>query len=69
MSADRKLSSISNFTQAGVSMGKHHVKQAAEMFELDNHSCYGEGWAAGYLRAMQIVAEFVEETVKEGSDD
>lgn len=67
--SDRKLRSIQRFTEAGVFMGKHHVETEREMFLESNHSCYSEGWAAGYLRAMQTVAEFVADTVKEDGSD
>lgn len=69
MNAQRKLRSISNFTQAGVGMGKHHVATEAEMFAESGHSCYSEGWAAGYLQAMQTVAKFVQDTLEDNNGE
>ena len=61
------LDSIAGFSKAGVAMGNIHVKRESEIFEQTGHSCYSEGWAAGYLAAMKTVAQFVEDTLKETS--
>lgn len=61
----RRLESIVNFSRAGVYMGKVHVEREREMFEKTDHSCYTEGWAVGYLAAMQTVAEFIDKTLRD----
>lgn len=49
--------------EAAVEVAKSHVAREAEMFADTNHSCYSEGWAAGYLAAMLTVAKFTEDTI------
>lgn len=57
------LVSIRQFARAGVAMGKVHVERERRLFVDTNHSCYTEGWAAGYLAAMATVEQFIEDTV------
>jgi hypothetical protein len=64
-SAESRLASIKRFSDAGVSMGKVHTQREYEEFERTGHSCYGEGWAAGFARAMDIINEYVSREVEE----
>ncbi len=58
--AERELRSITNFVMAGVGMGKVRRKEALEEFDRTGESGYTEGYAEGFLRAMQLVADFIE---------
>lgn len=62
--AERELRSITNFVMAGVGVGKVRVRESQEEFDRTGGSGYSEGHAAGFLRAMQLVADFIEK--KEG---
>jgi hypothetical protein len=64
-SAEQRLGSIKRFSDAGVSMGRVHVERAHEEFVESGHSCYNEGWAAGFAKAMEIINEYVSREVEE----
>jgi len=64
-SAEQRLGSIKNFSDAGVSLGKVHVKRAHEEFEVSGESGYSEGWAEGFAKAMEIINEYVSREVEE----
>jgi hypothetical protein len=49
---------------AGVGVGKVRVRESQEEFDRTGESGYSEGYAEGFLRAMQLVADFIEK--KEG---
>ena len=61
--AERELRSIANFVMAGVGVGKVRRKEEYDKYET-GESGYSEGYAEGFLRAMQLVADFIEK--KEG---
>ena len=63
--SSRRLQRIVAFSRAGVVMGKVHVEREREMFEQTDHSCYTEGWAVGYLAAMQTMAEFIDNALRD----
>ena len=65
MNSKSKLSSIARFTRAGSAMGNIQVNRARDEFDSTGHSCYKEGWAAGYLAAMEVVERFVADTIAE----
>lgn len=56
---------IDNFVQAGVHMGKVHMTKALDEFHETGHSCYSEGWAAGFSEAMRIVKNYVAGTIED----
>lgn len=62
--AERELRSITNFVMAGVGVGKVRRQEEYDKFDQTGESGYGEGYAEGFLRAMQLVADFIEK--KEG---
>jgi len=62
--AERELRSIANFVMAGVGVGKVRRKEEYDKFDETGESGYSEGYAEGFLRAMQLVADFIEK--KEG---
>ena len=61
--AERELRSITNFVMAGVGVGKVRREEESKKFEQTGESGYSEGYAEGFLRAMKLVADFIE---KEG---
>ena len=63
MSAADDMESVRSFLKAGQMMAKIHVDRA--LADFDGHSCYDEGWAAGYSAAMKVVADFVADVTKE----
>jgi hypothetical protein len=63
-----KLASVQRFLKAGLAMADIQARRAQESFEKTQHSCYEEGWAAGYRAAMETVDGFVGATVMEDSD-
>ena len=66
MVSDRgKLESIRRFSKAGLSMADIHVRRAHEEFEETGHSCFNEGWAAGYRAAMETMEKFIGDTIAE----
>lgn len=67
MSAN-KLASIQRFLKAGLAMADIQIRRAQEEFDQTQHSCYTEGWAAGYRAAMETVDGFVGETVMDTTD-
>lgn len=58
--AQQELDSVHRFAQAGVAMGKVHMDRAWEELEETGHSCYQEGWAAGYAQAFKLMLDFIE---------
>jgi len=65
MNSRSKLDSIARFAKAGAVMGTLHVNHARKEFDESGHSCYEEGWARGYLVAMETVEKFILDTIAE----
>lgn len=65
MSEQPKLDSIQRFLKAALSMADIHTRRAQEEVDETGHSCYSEGWAAGYQAAVQMIDKFVGEAVME----
>ena len=65
MTPQQKLDSIRRFSKAAVAMGEMHVRHADDEFNETGHSCYQEGWARGYRHAMEIMEQFILDTIKE----
>lgn len=64
-SNEYKLRSIERFLKAALSMSDLYVRQAREEFEQTQHSCYNEGWSAGYQQAVTMIDKFVADTMRE----
>ena len=65
MSDRQKLDSILRFANAAVSMGNIQVNRAQEEFDETGHSCYTEGWARGYLSAVEMLHKYIADTIAE----